>query len=182
VTEDALITEVVRRVLREAGTDAALSAGGAALPAAWPPRRVAIGCDHGGVDLKQDLATFLRAKGYAVTDCGTHGKESVDYPDFAAAVARQVSGGQCEAGIVIDAAGIGSAIAANKLAGVRCATCHDLAAVRNSREHNDANVLSLGAKVVPVTLARRMVDVWLRTAHGGGRHLARVRKIMELES
>jgi ribose 5-phosphate isomerase B len=196
---EELIAEVVRRVVREVERREAGTAGDdgiagdaacacreraetrAATPADWPPRSVALGSDHGGVELKDDLAEFLRRRGYRIVDCGTRGKNSVDYPDFAAAVAAQVAGGRCEAGIVIDAAGIGSAIAANKIPGVRCATCHDLPSVRNSREHNDANVLSLGAKVVPATLARRMAAVWLETAHGGGRHLRRVQKIRELE-
>jgi len=190
---ESLIAEVVRRVVAEldgrSGAEApsgapvaAPAAGGAALPAAWPPKTVAVGSDHGGFELKEDLARFVRAKGYQVVDCGTRGSESVDYPDFAAAVARQVSEGRCEAGIVVDAAGIGSAMAANKIRGIRCAVCHDIATIRNSREHNDANVLSLGAKVVSAALARRMVAVWLETACGGGRHLRRVAKILELES
>ena len=115
-------------------------------------------------------------------DCGTRGSDPVDYPDFAAAVGHQVADGSCQAGIVVDAAGIGSAMAANKIPGVRCANCHDLAAVRNSREHNDANVLALGAKVLPLGLALRMTQVWLATSHAGGRHLRRVQKIVELES
>lgn len=197
MSDSELIAEVVRRVVgeverRENGEDvpACLRSGGepdarpcagAPLPAPWPPKRIAIGSDHGGVDLKADLAQFLRVKGFQVVDCGTRDKQSVDYPDFAAAVARQVADGRCEAGIVIDGAGIGSGMAANKIRGIRCAVCHDLPTVRNSREHNDANVLSLGAGVVPATLARRMVAVWLRTEHGGGRHQKRVRKILELE-
>ncbi|NNE44672.1 MAG: RpiB/LacA/LacB family sugar-phosphate isomerase [Gemmatimonadetes bacterium] len=132
--------------------------------------------------MKEDLALLLRRKGYQVVDCGTRGKESVDYPDYAAAVAGQVAAGNCEAGIVIDGAGIGSAMAANKVPGIRCANCHDLATIKNSRRHNDANVLSLGSGVVPMQLARRMVTVWLETEHDGGRHLNRVRKIMELET
>ena len=190
---DELIAEVVRRVVREVERREAGGGGkgdcgcsaraetAAATPADWPPKRVAVGSDHGGVEMKDDLAEFLRRRGYEVVDCGTRGPESVDYPDFAAAVAGQVAAGRCEAGIVIDSAGIGSAMAANKIPGIRCANCHDLPTIRNSREHNDANVLSLGAKVVPVALARRMAAVWLETAHGGGRHLRRVQKIRELE-
>lgn len=193
MSDAELISEVVRRVVREVerrGADAPTCAcsgkaapapGGAPVPAPWPPPRVAIGSDHGGVDLKADLAELLRRKGYQVVDCGTRDKQSVDYPDFAAAVARQVADGRCEAGIVIDGAGIGSGMAANKIRGIRCAVCHDLATIRNSREHNDANVLSLGAKVVSANLARRMVTVWLETMHAGGRHQARVEKIVGLE-
>jgi ribose 5-phosphate isomerase B len=190
--KDELVAEVVRRVMealdrREEPSGAAPCActkrgGSLPLPAPWPPKRIAVGSDHGGFELKDGLARHLRSKGYDVVDCGTRGAEAVDYPDFAAAVAREVAGGGCQAGIVVDAAGIGSAMAANKIPGIRCANCHDVAAVRNSREHNDANVLSLGSKVVPFALALRMVQVWLATGHGGGRHLRRVQKIVELET
>jgi ribose 5-phosphate isomerase B len=160
------------------GTSAEVRATG---PATWPPRRVAIGADHGGFAYKEDLRRFLEARHVAVDDCGTSSAESVDYPDFAAAVGRRVRDGSCDAGIVIDGMGIGSAIAANKIRGVRCAVCHDVASVLNSREHNDANVLSLGANAVPLVLARRMVRLWLETPCAGDRHLRRVKKIMELE-
>ncbi|GJM45198.1 MAG: ribose 5-phosphate isomerase B [Gemmatimonadota bacterium] len=183
---ERLVEEVVRRVVRSLDRHLPAAEGRspsrAALPADWPPRRVAVGADHGGFEMKEDLRHFLEAKGYAVVDCGTHSRESVDYPDFAARVAREVSQGKCQAGIVIDGAGIGSGMAANKVAGVRCAVCHDVATVLNSREHNDANVLSLGSAVVPMALARRMVQLWLTTECSGERHLRRVRKIMEIES
>jgi len=178
--EDRLIAEVVRRVLRE--LDGPGPAPRAPLPAPWPPVRVAVGADHGGVELKDDLAAFLRMKKFTVVDCGTKGPGSVDYPDFAARVGMEVRDGRCEAGIVVDTVGIGSCMAANKIAGVRCALCHDIPTVLNSRKHNDANVLSLGAKVVSPALARRMVALWLATPCEGDRHLRRVAKIMELES
>ena len=178
---EEIVAAVVRRVLDAVEGRSAASAGPSGVPAPWPPRRVAIGADHGGVELKDDLVRFLERKRYSVVDCGTHGRESVDYPDFAGAVARQVGEGKCDAGIVIDGAGIGSGMAANKVRGVRCAVCHDVATVRNSREHNDANVLSLGAGVVSANLARRMVGIWLETTCGEDRHLRRVRKIMEIE-
>lgn len=174
-----VVAAVVRRVVERVG--AVRPESKAALPADWPPRAVALGADHGGYELKEDLKRYLEAKGYAVTDCGTGSRESCDYPDFAVRVAEHVRDARCEAGIVIDGAGIGSSMAANKIAGVRCAVCHDVATVLNSREHNDANVLALGAGVLPVALARRMVSLWLATAHGGGRHLRRVRKISELD-
>jgi len=179
--DERLIAEVVRRVVEET-EGRARPAVRAPVPAVWPPERVALGADHGGFVLKDDLADYLRSKGFTVIDCGTRGADSVDYPDFAAAVGRQVRDGKCEAGIVVDTVGIGSAMAANKIAGVRCAVCHDVATVLNSRRHNDANVLSLGSKVVPTALARRMVSLWLSTSCEGERHLRRVRKIMELES
>jgi ribose 5-phosphate isomerase B len=190
--KDEVVAEVVRRVMEAlerrvepsgAAPCACSKLGGSLpLPAPWPPKRIAVGSDHGGFELKDGLARHLRSKGYDVVDCGTRGAEAVDYPDFAAAVAREVAGGGCQAGIVVDAAGIGSAMAANKIPGIRCANCHDVATVRNSREHNDANMLSLGSKVVPFALALRMVQVWLATTHGGGRHLRRVQKIVELET
>jgi ribose 5-phosphate isomerase B len=157
--------------------------GAAPRPAtASSPRRVAIGSDHGGFALKEVLErAIVDDLGWEVHDCGTHSTEAVDYPDFAAAVAREVASGRCARGVVIDAAGIGSSIAANKVAGVRCALCHDDATVLNSREHNDANVLSLGARVVNRGAATRMVRLFLTTPFGGGRHERRVQKIVALE-
>ncbi|HKQ58525.1 MAG TPA: ribose 5-phosphate isomerase B [Candidatus Eisenbacteria bacterium] len=145
-------------------------------------RRVAIGSDHGGYALKEVLRrAIVEDSGWEVSDCGTHSAEAVDYPDFAAAVGREVASGRCTLGVIVDAAGIGSAIAANKVPGVRCAVCHDDATVINSREHNDANVLSLGARVVHRGAATRMVRLFLSTAFAGGRHERRVQKIMALE-
>jgi len=185
---EKLVEELVRRVLaavdaRGGAVDPVASPGAqpAGLPAPWPPRRVAVGADHGGFERKEQLRSWLTAAGYEVFDCGTSSASSVDYPDFAAAVARQVSTGRCQAGIVVDGAGIGSAMAANKIAGVRCATCWSVESVLNAREHNDANVLSLGSGFVPFPLARRMAELFLKTPNGGGRHLKRVAKIMELE-
>jgi ribose 5-phosphate isomerase B len=146
------------------------------------PRRVAIGADHGGFPLKEVLKREIADElGWEVHDCGTHSTDAVDYPDFAAAVAREVASGRSARGIIVDAAGIGSSIAANKVAGVRCALCHDDATVLNSREHNDANVLALGARVVHRGAAARMVRLFLSTPFGGGRHERRVQKIVALE-
>ena len=143
---------------------------------------MAIGSDHGGFALKEILKRYLTEElGYEVRDCGTHSTEAVDYPDFAAAVAREVASGRCVRGVVVDAAGIGSTMAANKVAGARCALCHDNATVLNAREHNDANVLALGARVVNRGLASSMVRLFLATSFGGGRHERRVQKIMALE-
>jgi ribose 5-phosphate isomerase B len=156
-------------------------------PAARPtttaaPRRVALGSDHGGFALKEILKRAIAEEmEWEVQDCGTHSGEAVDYPDFAAAVAREVVSGRCALGIVVDAAGIGSAIAANKVQGARCAVCHDDATVLNSREHNDANILSLGARTVHRGAATRMVRLFLSTPFAGGRHARRVQKIMALE-
>lgn len=174
----------VRRLVREA-VERALGAepAAAAEPSRPPaPRRIAIGCDHGGLALKETLKqAIVEELGWDVHDCGTHSTDAVDYPDFAAAVAREVASGRAVRGIVIDAAGIGSTMAANKIAGVRCALCHDDDTTRNGREHNDANVLALGAKVVNRGLALRLVRLFLTTPFAGGRHERRVRKIMALE-
>jgi len=143
---------------------------------------VALASDHGGYDLKQILKRYLQDWGYSVLDLGTHGTESVDYPDFAAAAADAVVNRRAWRAIAIDSAGIGSAIAANKIPGARAALCYDRATARNSREHNDANVLSLGAKLLPVELAREIVAVWLETKFAGGRHEKRVDKIRALEA
>jgi ribose 5-phosphate isomerase B len=145
-------------------------------------RRVAVGSDHGGFALKQIIASFVRDElGWEVEDCGTHSTDAVDYPDFAAAVARAVASGRCSRGVVIDAAGIGSTMAANKVAGIRCALCHDDLTALNARQHNDANVMALGARVVNRGLAQRLVRLFLTTAFEGGRHERRVLKIMLLE-
>jgi ribose 5-phosphate isomerase B len=173
-----LVREVVDRALGPE-TAAALSR-----PAPEPSsaRRVALGADHGGYELKEVLKAFIAEElGWEVHDCGTHSTDAVDYPDYAAAVAREVAAGRCARGVVVDAAGIGSSMAANKIAGVRCALCHDDRTVVNSREHNDANVLSLGAHVVNRGLAQRLVRLFLSTPFAGGRHERRVQKIMALE-
>ncbi len=162
---------------RPAGTaNPAASAG--ASPAS---RTVAIGADHGGFALKEALKAYLAELGYPVIDCGTNGPDSVDYPDFALAVAQQVASGQAWRGIVLDGAGIGSCMAANKVPGVRAAMCYDLATALNSREHNDANVLTLGAGLIGPNLARQIVKSWLEARFGGDRHARRVDKITQIE-
>jgi ribose 5-phosphate isomerase B len=144
-------------------------------------RTVAFGADHGGYAMKEDLKVYLAELGYDVIDCGTHSTEAVDYPDFAYAVARLVSEGQAWRGIIVDGAGIGSCMAANKVPGVRAAMCYDHATAVNSREHNDANVLSLGGMLLGHSLARQIAKAWLETDFGGGRHARRVDKIMGIE-
>jgi ribose 5-phosphate isomerase B len=144
-------------------------------------RRIAIGADHGGFVMKENIKNFLQGKGYSVDDCGTYSTDSVDYPDFAYAVAIKVSEGQAWCGIIIDGAGIGSCMAANKVPGVRAAMCYDHATAVNSREHNAANVLTLGAGLIGLNLARQIVQTWLETDFAGGRHSRRVSKIMNIE-
>ncbi len=156
------------------------ASGGAAHPQAACV--LAIGADHGGFAFKELLRKYLEQElGLVVKDCGTHGPESVDYPDFALAVARAVASGECGKGVVIDTMGIGSSIAANKVKGIRAALCHDVATAKNSRAHNDANVLALGSKVVNSGHARRIVREWLATPFEGGRHAKRVQKIIDAE-
>jgi ribose 5-phosphate isomerase B len=142
---------------------------------------IAIGADHGGFALKNELLAMLRELGYEVIDCGTHGTESVDYPDFALAVAQLVGSGSAWRGILIDGAGIGSCMAANKVPGVLAAMCYDQATAHNSREHNNANVLTLGAGMIGSNVARQVVKTFLETEFGGGRHARRVDKILAIE-
>jgi len=144
-------------------------------------RSVALGSDHGAVTQKQMLKTYLEAIGYRVVDVGCFGPEKVDYPDIAAAVCRKVVSGDCERGIVMDGAGIGSCMAANKIKGIRAAMCYDIRTVINSREHNNANVLSLGGPLHDAGQLCEMARVWLETRFGGGRHMVRVNKIMAIE-
>jgi len=172
----ALVSRVVRRTLgaqpAPAPTAAPQSAAGGA---------VALGADHGGFALKQTLKDYLTELGYTVRDCGTHSTDPVDYPDLAYAVARLVGSGEAWRGIMLDGAGIGSAMAANKVPGVRAALCYDYSSAVNSREHNDANVLTLGAGLIGVALARQIVQTWLTTAYAGGRHQRRIDKLTEIE-
>jgi deoxyribose-phosphate aldolase len=145
------------------------------------PLRLAFGADHGGFDLKNSLLAHARALGHDVEDCGTHGKDPVDYPRIAEAVARRVSAGEADFGILVDGAGIGSAMAANKVRGIRAAACYSEALARNAREHNDANVLALGAGQVAAEQANAIVGVFLVTDCTAERHRRRVRMIEEME-
>lgn len=143
--------------------------------------RVAVGADHAGYGLKEDLKLFLKGEGHEVLDLGTDSEEPVDYPIYCARVARAVVEGRADRGIVVGGSGQGEQIAANKVAGVRAALCNDLYAARLSRAHNDANVLSLGARIVAPTLAREIVRLWLETPFEGGRHVGRIEQIAALE-
>jgi len=143
---------------------------------------IAIGADHGGFELKQMLVEHLQKRGFSVEDCGTHSTESVDYPQIAAEVACRVSDGRAQFGVIVDGAGIGSAMTANKLPGVRAALCYDLSSARNSREHNNANVLTLGASLIGPGLAQQIVDLFLDTECTEARHLRRAEMIGQIES
>jgi ribose 5-phosphate isomerase B len=180
------VRSLVERVL-----DGVVGSGQAAVsedrPASSPPpdddanTRIAIGADHGGYPLKEKIGFRLREAGYEVLDCGTDSHDAVDYPDFAHAVAREVASGSCRYGVIVDGAGIGSAMVANKVPGVRAALCYDLSSARNSREHNHANVLTLGAGLIGETLAWQIVVEWLSVEWGGDRHARRVAKIDAIE-
>jgi ribose 5-phosphate isomerase B len=170
---------------RGSDPEAPSAARAAGAPAAGTPARsqlcIACGADHGGVALKDRIVGYLRERGHQVVDHGTQGSEPVDYPDFALAVARSVAAGAAQLGIVVDGAGIGSCIVANKVAGVRAANCHDITTAVNAREHNDANVLALGGGLVGERLALAIVDAFLATPFAGGRHARRVAKIEALD-
>jgi len=143
--------------------------------------RVSIGSDHAGFRLKGIIHSWLQREGHEVEDCGTSDEASCDYPDYALRVARSVQGGRSERGILVCATGVGMAICANKLKGIRAAVCNDLYTARFSRLHNDANVLCLGERVIGTGLALEIVELWLRTPFEGGRHQRRVDLICSLE-
>jgi ribose 5-phosphate isomerase B len=143
--------------------------------------RIALGADHAGFPLKQDLSGFLQEQGHDVLDLGTHSTAPVDYPAFCASAARAVINGEADRAIVLGGSGQGEQIAANKVRGVRAALCHDLYLARLSRAHNDANVLAMGARVVAPTYAREIVSVWLATSFEGGRHAPRIEQIAGIE-
>ena len=143
---------------------------------------IALGCDHGGFDLKLALVDYLRSKGLAVRDFGAHGRESVDYPDYGKEVSRSVALGEAERGVLVCTSGIGMSIIANKFPNVRAALVHDIEGARSSREHNDANILVLGGAKTDALLARQIIETWLATPFSGGRHQRRVDKIRQIET
>lgn len=143
--------------------------------------KIALACDHGGLNLKSEIIKELKSKGHEVVDFGTNSTDSCDYPDFALPAAEAVAHGECERGIVVCSTGIGVSIVANKVPGVRCAHCHDTYCAEFTRLHNDANVLALGEKVVGVGYALKIVNTFLSTEFEGGRHQRRVDKITAIE-
>lgn len=184
------LREIVRRVVEDHLTTAAPPSplpptGGAALPApAAPsgprPKSLTLGADHGGYELKEKLKPLLYDLGWTIEDVGTFSEAAVDYPEVALRVALPVSQGKVARGIMIDGAGIGSAMAANKVPGVRAALCYDTVTARNSREHNDANVLTLGGRLIGIALAQEIVRVWLATECREERHRKRVAMIDDI--
>ena len=195
--DDAEIHQMVQRVLKQltGSPQPAALAAPAPLPELTPVegkpaenaslaqarKVVAIGADHGGFELKEILKTTLNELGYDPKDVGAYNKGAVDYPDFAHEVARLVSTGKAWRGIMIDGAGIGSCIVANKVPGIRAGMAYDYSSAVNSREHNDTNVLTLGAGMIGINLAKQIVKTWLATEFGGGRHTPRIDKISAVE-
>ena len=144
--------------------------------------KIAIGCDHGALDLKNKVIAHLTAKGYEVVNFGTDTLDSCDYPDFAAPAAKAVASGECDKGIVLCTTGIGVSITANKVKGIRCALLSDVMSARMTRQHNDTNMMAIGAAVVGQMLALEIIDTWLGAEYEGGRHQRRVDKMMALEN
>ena len=144
--------------------------------------KLSIGSDHGGYAYKEAVKEHLISLGHEVVDCGCFGVESVDYPDFGIAAAELVRDGKVDRGIVICTTGIGISIAANKVRGIRCALCGDLKSAEMTRRHNDANMLAMGAGIIPLSLALEITDVWLNTEFEGGRHARRIGKISAYEA
>src|SRR5688572_9699827 len=183
---DAELHEIVQRVIHQVMGSSAREPAVSVSPSparteASNRKVVAIGADHGGFELKEALKPELNALGFDINDVGTNSKEAVDYPDFAHAVAQAVGSGKAWRGIMIDGAGIGSCIVANKVPGVRAGMAYDVSSAINSREHNDTNVLTLGAGLIGVNLAKQIVKTWLTTEFGGDRHAKRVDKIKAVE-
>lgn len=178
VAEGARLTALAADIVRERGIELVRRI----------PRRgsreskmIAVGADHGGYKMKEELKTLLAELGHRVRDYGTNSEDAVDYPDFAHAVARAVADTHADVGIIIDGAGVGSAMTANKVPGVRAAACYSIAVAKNSREHNDANVLTLGSKAVTSAEMREIVEAWLSTEISEDRHRKRVAKITAIE-
>jgi len=174
IGQDARLTPLAADIINEKGIELVRRSSRRGSKAS---KLVAIGSDHGGFKMKEELKTFLDELGYRVQDFGTNSEDAVDYPDFAHAVAQAVSNGASDVGIIIDGAGVGSAMTANKVPGVRAAACYSVAVARNSREHNGANVLSLGSKTINSKEMREIVAAWLTTELTEERHRKRVAKI-----
>jgi ribose 5-phosphate isomerase B len=180
VVRGAIVTPSARELMAARGVRL-LEVSREEMPAPPPERVIVLGADHGGYRLKEVLKPVLAGLGLEVRDVGVDGETPVDYPDIALQVAELVASGAATRGILIDGAGIGSAIAANKIPGIRAALCYDKASARNSREHNDSNVLALGARLLTASQAEDVLRTWIGTPFAGGRHEARVRKIRDIE-
>jgi ribose 5-phosphate isomerase B len=181
VAKGTILTPSARDLAKERGVKITEVAADQLDTTAPPAKTIAIGSDHGGFQLKEKLKPILEEYGLHIRDIGVEYEKPVDYPDIARQVAEIVARGQAARGVIIDGAGIGSSIVANKFPGIRAALCYDKASARNSREHNDSNVLTLGGRLLTTTQAEEVLRVWLTTPFGGGRHAARVQKIAEIE-
>ncbi|HKV38093.1 MAG TPA: ribose 5-phosphate isomerase B [Blastocatellia bacterium] len=178
IDERAIVTPLAADLVRDLG----LKIDRVGKRAAWRKYTIALGADHGGFEAKEKLKETLTELGHDFRDFGTHSSEPVDYPDFAHVVAMAVARGNCDLGIMIDGAGIGSCMVANKVQGIRAAMCYDEASARNSREHNGANLLTLGGKMLPFERLEQIVTAWLSTSLTEERHRRRVAKIDAIES
>ncbi len=178
IREDAIITPAARDLIRDRNVEIRHRT---RRSVTGKHRLIAVGSDHGGYQMKERLKKLLDELGYRHRDFGTFSEDAVDYPDFAHAVARAVANGACDLGIIIDSAGIGSCMAANKVPGILAAMCYDAATARNSREHNYANVLTLGGRMLTAEKMSEIVNVWLSTPEGDPRHGKRVAKIIAIE-
>jgi ribose 5-phosphate isomerase B len=181
IATGAIVTPSARDLARDRGVKIIEVPADQIDNSATPEKTIAIGSDHGGFTLKEELKPIFEEFGLHVKDVGVHEEKPVDYPDIARQVAEIVASGQALRGVIIDGAGIGSSIVANKFPGIRAALCYDKASARNSREHNDSNVLTLGGRLLTGTQAEEVLRVWLTTPFAGGRHAARVQKITEIE-
>ncbi len=180
VSPEALITPAAADAAKIRGIDIVKENPVPASASITQSRKIILGADHGGFELKEILKAFLVELGYEVEDVGAHSTDAVDYPDFAHAVAQKVAAGFGR-GVMIDGAGVGSAITANKVPGVRAAACYDVYTARNSRLHNNANLLTLGSRISSADAAKEILKAWLETDFEGGRHETRVEKIMAVE-
>jgi ribose 5-phosphate isomerase B len=178
IAEAARLTPLAADIIREKGIEIIYRA---SRRGGTTTKMIALGADHGGFKMKEELKAFLAELGHRAHDFGTNSEDAVDYPDFAHAVARSVADGTADLGIIIDGAGVGSAITANKVPGVRAAACYSAGLARNSREHNDANVLTLGSKIITAAEMREIVGAWLVTEMSEERHRKRVAKIISVE-
>jgi ribose 5-phosphate isomerase B len=181
VATGAIITPSARDLAKDRGVKIVEVPADQISTTAPPEKIVALGSDHGGFALKGKLRPIFEEYGLHITDIGVHEEKPADYPDIARQVAELVARGDAARGVIIDGAGIGSCIVANKFPGVRAALCYDKASARNSREHNDSNILTLGGRLLTSTQAEDVLRVWLSTPFGGGRHAARIQKIIEIE-
>lgn len=180
VAKGAIVTPSARDLARDRGVRI-LEVAADQLDSAPPQKTVAIGADHGGFAMKEALKPVFAELGLAVVDVGVFEAAAADYPDIAHKVAGVIQQGKATRGVIVDGAGIGSAMAANKVPGIRAALCYDKASARNSREHNDANVLTLGGRLLTASQAEEVLRVWLSTPFGGGRHQTRIDKITAIE-